>query len=82
MRSILHVWHGSEYASASSTHHILLLLPEELKMHQDIDLIVAVLMNLSKYLDCIFHDLLVAKLCAVSRKKTVLYIHSRVKNGG
>ena len=71
----------SAYRENYSTQHVLIRLVEEWKKHLDNDeVVVGVLMDLSKAFDCIPNDLLIAKLSAYGFDKTALkYIYSYLK---
>ena len=71
------------YRTAYSTHHILINLAEECKSKFDNNFIVgSVLMDLSKALDCIPHDLIISKLHAYGLDENALVlVYSYLKNG-
>ena len=72
----------SAYRKKYSTQHVMTRLVEEWREHLDKYFVVgAVLTDLSKAIDCIAHDLLVAKLAAYGFSDTALrYIYSYLSN--
>ena len=72
----------SAYRKSYNSQHVLIRLIEEWREYLDKDFVVgAVMTDLSKALDCIPHDLLIAKLEAYSLgEKTLSYIFSYLRN--
>ena len=71
----------SAYRKGHNSQHVLIRLLEEWRQHLDNNKVVGgVFMDLSKAVDCVPHDLLIATLTANCVDENLLYIYSYLSN--